>query len=254
MRRYIIKTGLALAAGLALGTLAPPRAGAQVNIPAPTTARREEALKKASNVRISASIYPFAIFQQSGYFSREGVGGTRTAHGRLTAVDVSFKIPRVYAPVEVGGWYWTRGSEFNLFEGTEYIYQLHARTFFKPDRTFGIQGSVLRGGYNIDNDFDDVVTSYTMFLLGEVSSALLMPQREFKHPWALQIGVGIYSNPTYDPTARRFNRGNYTRGFTSFVQGSVVLSEGLTLNVSQWYLRDRDLDYNRFLLGFGYSF
>jgi hypothetical protein len=247
--------------------LCPATARAQVGFNVGGRVSREQVQGSGEKpVSVSVVLYPIAVFQQSGRFGSR-IAGTRTLRGRLTALDVGYRLPRSRMTVEAGGWYWGRSERgFDFFDANEYVYQLHGRLFFTRTRELGIQAGVLKGGFFKGNNA--VSTSTTLFVISEVSSERAQrrtdpttegggdagagtPQRGRKPAaWAFQLGLGMYANPENDPG----QLSDYTRGFTGFVQGSVALGNNVSLNASVWYLRDRFLDYNRFTLGLGYGF
>ena len=199
-------------------------------------------------VSASVGLYPVASFQESGFFPRTGRSGTRSRTGSLVSLDVSYRpasVERNYI-FELGGWYWTEGA--GVPTGDDYVYQFHGRMFFSKRRDYGIQGAIIQTS---DRPLPNR-TSYTIFAIGELNSVNVNP-RGTGTPWAIQAGVGVFLDPTYDRQREQYG-GTDSEGFTVFIAPSLQLNTNLSLGASVWYLRSRQQDLNRVALGINYGF
>ena len=196
-------------------------AGAQLGF---TVTGRYQAVTQGSNRYGSVAFYPYAPFMRAGRFAEGGVG-TRTSDGMLFAADTGYTPPSGRA-LEFGAWFW-KSSDSD-------VYQIHAKAFF--NRELGVQigwiGSTQASG-----------NAYTLFLVHNLASANVAPQS--RRQWGIQSGAGII---------RDSSSGESSTDFTMFVQGSLEIGKKLSVNLTQWYLRNRIVDLNRFAVGLGYSF
>lgn len=174
----------------------------------------------------SISLYPVALYTVAGRLSNEAAG-TSTQAGVLLAADVGVKPAGRRSAYELGGWYWSRGSSD--------LYQIHARAFATP--ALGAQLSYLSSTSIGGN-------AYTAFLLYDLASRQFAPGSHLKK-WTIEMGLGMFIDAS---------GGRRTTSATLFTQASLGLGGRLSLNVGQWYLRDRSTDLNRFVAGLGYNF
>ena len=203
-------------------------AGAQLGF---TVTGRYEAVAQGSGRYGSVALYPLAPFMRAGIFA-EGGSGTKTAHGMLFAAEGGYTPPSGRS-IELGGWFWSSGDSD--------VYQIHGKTFF--NRELGVQLGWI-GSTGAEGN------ALTLFLIHDLASANVAPDSRRK--WGVQTGLGIIRAKAKDPT----NVGDEptSNDFTMFVQGSLEIGKNMSVNLTQWYLRNRITDLNRFALGVGYSF
>ena len=218
---------------LCIATAVSP-AFAQIGVPADrghiTGFKTDERTKKqqpiyGNNRYGSVGLYPLASFARAGLLSGGGAG-TATTSGGLVSVDFGLRSANARLPIEIGGWYWNSGNAD--------LYQVHVRAFVTPEVALQVA--------HIDSSKVNS-NSYTIFGIYELASRRVQP--DTRRPWTAQFGAGLF----FDATG-----GSTTTHFTTFAQGSVTLWGNLSLNASEWYVRDRSVDLNRFLLGIGYHF
>ncbi len=191
-----------------------------------TADARDEAVKKpGSKFYGSFSFYPLAAFETGGRLPNLSAG-TTTSYGTLFAADLGVKPARARGAIEIGTWYWN--------SGVSDLYQVHLRGFFTPE--LGVRAAYL-ASTSVSG------SAYTTFLVYDLTSRRIQPRA--RRRWTVETGLGVF----FDPTA-----GRTTSSFSMYVQGSVEIAKRITINGSQWYLRDRSADLNRFALGLGYSF
>ena len=202
----------------------------------------------------SVAVYPIAVFVNSGT-DAEGASGTSYDFGRLTSLDFGFRPPRSRTPLEFGGWFWGRGSDFNLTQRDNDQYQLHARVWFTTTRQLGLQVAMLdstRIKPTSQRPDRPDFRAYTAFLLYEFRSLEPSPDRQKR--WVVTTGVGFLRDATPLSSGSGRFEGKSTSEFTTFVQAALFFDKSLSLNLSEWYIRDREQDLNRFALGLGYKF
>ena len=209
------------AALMAVCVALPGTAGAQLGF---TVTGRYDAVTEGSGRYGSVAFYPLAPFMRGGRFA-EGGAGTRTQHGMLFSADVGFT-PASGRSTEFGGWFWGPGDSD--------VFQLHVKHFVT--REIGVQVGWIGSTRDSGN-------AYTLFGIYDLASGNVAP--EARRKWGVQTGLGIIKDDS---------SGSDSTDFTMFVQGSLEVGKNISVNVTQWYLRNRIVDLNRFALGIGYSF
>ena len=142
-------------------------------------------------------------------------------------------MPHTRAALEVGGWYWNSGSAD--------LYQAQGRVFFTPQ--LGAQLAYIASTRTPGDN------SYSGFLVYDLSSRQY--SRKARPRWALEFGLGLFRDTSKDQST---GTNSDTTDFSLYVSGSLEIAPRISLNASQWYLRDRNADLNRFALGIGFSF
>ena len=175
----------------------------------------------------SLSLYPVAIFATGGRIT-DTVAGAVSDSGLLVAGDVGVKLPRTRSALEIGGWYWNKGSSD--------LYQIQGRAFLTPQ--IGLQLSYIGSTNKLASGH-----TYSGFVVYDLTSQQFA--RRARPRWSVEFGLGLL---------RDVSAGQDTSDFSFFVSGSVEIAPRISINASQWYLRDRSADLNRFALGLGFSF
>ena len=173
----------------------------------------------------SLSVYPLAVFATGGRFP-DGTAGVRSDPGTLVSGNLGLKLPRTRSALEVGGWYWTKGSSD--------LYQIEGRGFFTPE--IGLQVSYL-GSTHVSG------SSWSAFALYDLSSRQF--SRRTRPRWNVEFGLGLFRDPSASSDSSEFSL---------FISAAVEIAPRISINASQWYLRDGSSDLNRFALGVGFSF
>jgi hypothetical protein len=168
-------------------------------------------------------VYPVAVFNSAGTFGA-GTSGTSTNAGGLVSATLGFRNPRSAKSTEIGGWYWTKGHGGDL-------YQLEARQYVAPEVALQLSrvASTSTSGQ-----------AYSAFAIYEFDSTRILP--DAPHAFGFQVAPGIFNDTS---------GGKNSYSFTAFVQGSYQFSKTMSLNASQWFVRDRGNDLTRFALGVG---
>lgn len=188
---------------------------------------RYDATTKAGNVGYgSFSYFPVAVFQSGGSFGN-GAVGTRSDFGSLVSGDFGLKLAKTTSALELGGWYWTKGSSD--------LYQIQGRAYFT--RELGLQVSYLSSTSTSGN-------AWATYLLYDLSS--LKFGRKVRPRWGIKTGIGLFQ----DVSAGSPKPTN----LTYFISGSIEVAPRVSINASTWYLRDRSADLTRLAVGLGYSF
>ena len=232
------------------------------------TASRLEARKKTDPLRyVGIGLYPLANFDTGGLFTQTGNAGTDNRFGGLISLDLGVvdqvtrtdkdtqkKYGEIHGRYEIGGWYWTTGNED--------LYEMHLRAI--SEGGFGLQAGYLNstkgflpkpGPASLKTD----ATAYDFFVIYDLSSHHLIPlekrQSKHYHPWNIEVGLGIYvDDATHYVNNFSVPSTRATANFTYFVQGSLLLTNRLSLSVSEWNFRDRYQDLNRVAVGLNYRF
>jgi hypothetical protein len=199
------------------------------------------AVAKLPPAPVEVDVYPLAVFTYSGALGNEG--GTVSFNGELFALNAPL-ISGKLESIELGGFYF-------LERESRDIYQFHLRLHATPE--WGTQIAYL----NTSNGHAPAITT---FLLYDLTSARMA--KSSRLPWALELGAGTYWNIGKDLRASEGTGDNVnftevprsTVNFTYYLNASVALSKKVSLSASQWYIRDRNGELNRFTLGLGFRF
>ncbi len=194
-------------------------------------ARYDASAKQGAVPYGSLSIYPVAIFATAGRnivsnANGNDVSGAVSVGGTLISGDVGVKLPRSRSALELGGWYWANGDTG--------LYQAQGRFFFTPQ--LGVQLAYL-GATRVAG------SAYSGFVVYDLTSRQFA--RRLRPRWSAELGLGLL---------RDTSGGQDTTDFSLFLSASVEIAPRISINASQWFLRDRSSDLNRFALGVGFSF
>lgn len=199
------------------------------------------AVVKLPSVPVDIGFYPFAVFSYSGALGNQG--GTLSFNGEVFTLNAALLAGKRQS-VELGGFYFAE-------RGGRDIYQANLRFHMTPE--WGTQIAYL----NTRNGHAPAITN---FLLYNLSSARVASNA--KRAWGLEIGIGTYWNVGKDLTAQNGAGGNVnfnevprsTVNFTYYLNASIAITKTVNLSASQWYIRDRNGELNRFTIGLGFRF
>ena len=195
-------------------------------------ARFDAATKQGAVPYGSLSLYPVAIFATAGRniqtnnAAGDEVSGAISVGGTLIAGNLGLKLPKSRSALEIGGWYWANGDTG--------LYQAQGRFFFTPQ--IGVQLAYL-GATRVGG------SAYSGFVVYDVTSRQF--SRRARPRWTAEAGLGLI---------RDTSSGQDTTDFSLFMSASLEIAPRVSINASQWFLRDRSADLNRFALGIGFSF
>lgn len=170
-------------------------------------------------------VYPYAGFRLGGSLPN-GTSGTTSNIGGLFSLDFGFRKRGHVDALEFGGWYWS--------DAHSNLYQVHGRYMFNPD--LGFQAALLnttRGAPNL----------YTLFAIYDLDSHRIGAKT--RRAFGIQFGVGTLLDSGQNKT---------TSDLSFYANARLNLATNITLNGTAWYVRDRNVDLNRFAVGLGYSF
>ena len=263
MKSTRIRLRLLLLLGLLL-TAGSYRAQAQqFGVPhRPLGSESEESEKKRFNYG-SLSILPVALFDIGGQYGG-GNAGTQTLLGGL--IDGEFGLEDVTPSSRrrgrytIGGWYWGRSGND--------LYEVHVRA--QAPKGLGLQvgylnttqGFVARPGPAGQTRATDAqavdlfvfygFSSYSVAKNAEDRKAL---SKRTKGNWSVEIGAGLYIDMSlHYLQAQQTYSSNSTANYTFYASGSIQLYRSLSLQATEWVLRDRLQELNRITVGLGYSF
>ncbi len=189
------------------------------------TGRHAENAVRAPATYGAIGLYPAAPFNSGGTFNG-GISGTRTNMGGLVYGTIGFQSPKGKKETELGAWVWATGK-------TD-LYQFEVRRYIGPEvalQLSKIQSTKAEG------------EGYSAFAIYTLDSSRVAPTSP--RAFGVQVAPGIF----YDTSGAA-----KTYSFTTFVQGSYEIGKNITLNASEWYVRDRGVDLTRFALGVGIGF
>ncbi len=223
--RRVISIAAAVCAVCALPKAAHAQFGYNANPGFTATARHGDNFVAAAPVYGSVYLYPVSEFNTAGSFST-GTSGTKSAAGSLVGANVGFQSATGRKNVEVGGWFWTKGSGD--------LYQVDVLKYVAPE--VAVQAATIGSTSTKER-------AYSFYGIYELDSRRVAPTAP--RSFGFQIAPGLYMDTA---------GGTTTYSFTSFVQGSYQIGKNLSLDASQWYIRDRGNDLTRFSVGVAMGF
>ena len=187
-------------------------------------------------------VFPGTVFSIAGQLLNEKLnqfeGGTRSIVGTVFNFDSISNLDRGRR-FEIGGFYFNPDSE-------RYgdLYQINARYF--PNKQIGFQvayidsteGKASSGSYHV---LLDLVSEGAGRTKGKKIGA--------------RLGIGLLQNFTkeFDAGSGGVIRSN-TANFSTFLDVSLEVLPRVSLNATEWFIRDRNADINRFGVGLSYKF
>jgi hypothetical protein len=189
---------------------------------------------------LSFGVYPLTVFSVAGAIQRSSdgafVGGTYSSTGITYSGDYVQLLDQSRR-LEVGGFY------YRAFDGSSDLYQVALRFFPTPVAGFQF-------GYIDSTMFPARTNSYHVLLQTEGRG--INGKEGAVH---MEFGVGILNNlsPQLNTGTGAYSSLS-TVNFSTFVDVSYGLSKNVKLLATEWYVRDRNDDINRFGLGVSFQF
>lgn len=195
---------------------------------------------KANPSSFSFNAY-FAAFSIAGPIPQEDSslkGGTKTVYGQLITVDKTLAFYKGERSFTLGGWY------FHPDKAGSDLYQIHARYHF--DRGLAAQFAIL-------DSTKTSARSASYHLIYKFSSEYFDPNSPTG--WTAELGIGALNNFTgTTDIVSGLETERSSLNFSTFAQFGVSLTKDLHLNLGYWFVRDRNVDINRFAVGFSVKF
>ena len=126
----------------------------------------------------------------------------------------------------IGGWIW-RAADGSLTQ-----WEMHSKYFFTP--RVGIQAGMLGASPGKGNP------PLSTFMVYDFNGP---GHPRHVQPWHLQAGLGAFVDTNGPPSG----------AFSGFIDGSVTIARGLSLDATYWNFKDSGVSSNRVGLGFGYQ-
>ncbi len=188
----------------------------------------------------TVGLFPATQFSVAGQLfdsdANEFVGGTRTVVGTVLTLDSISNLDNGRR-FELGGWFF-----FPNDGSVNDLYQLSARYF--PNKQIGFQIA-----YIDSTQFKASSASY--HLVFDVSSQGAGVTKGVTI--SSRLGVGALTNFTRDSDEFGVTRRRNTTNFSTFVDVSLEITKRLSINATEWFVRDRNNDVNRFGIGLSYK-
>lgn len=202
----------------------------------------QRAVLPAPRSQHTLGLYPGTVFSIAGQLLDEElnqlVGGTKSIVGTVVTYDVVSNLD-YGRRFELGGFYFSPDSD-------RYgdLYQLNARYF--PNKQIGFQVAYI--------DSTEIKASSGSFHVLFDISAQGAGRTKGKKIGA-RLGVGTLGNFTKDTSPDGTTRiRRQTFNFSTFLDASLEITPRLSLNATEWFIRDRNVDINRFGIGLSYKF
>jgi len=250
------KTPFVVAAVAVLSSVASAQIGQAFRSYSERTAGPE--VFKTGALTWTGTYFPLTNFSVSGAIGNGG--GTHAAWGQTIALSATRPL-RNGRDLSFGGWYFHSNDSKDL-------YQVQLGLFEKPHTIMGKDSkegdeAVLATSLGFQaaylNSNKGNASSTTALAIYDVD----LPKNRFR----LQFGGGLYFDladqiePTQNGTNTEFPLvPRHTVSLTYFANASLKLksrkpsSGAWSINGGVWYVHDRNVDFNRFTLGIGYSF
>lgn len=189
---------------------------------------------------LGVALYPATVFAVSGALVNSAnslTGGTRLTTGATLSFDEVLTAGK-QSTVSLSGFY------FRDYQGLTDLYQVAFSSF--PRYSYGFQFAFL------DSTLKSAPGATAHVILRFENQ---MAARSWKSPLQADLGIGIYSDfsPNYD-----FADGKYvveqSVNFSTFFEASYEIAPNVSIVGSEWYVRDRNDDVNRFGIGLSFSF
>lgn len=206
---------------------------------------KQEARTHAPRSQHSVGLYPLSIFSIGGLLRQPDnslVGGTRSIVGSIFSYDVVSNLD-YGRRFEFGGFY------FRPYDGNDGdLYQIAGRYF--PNKQIGFQVAYLN---STEAHGNSDASSFSYHVLIDVTA--VPTGRPDARQITARLGVGVLNNLSkeYQLSDNQFVSRS-TFNFSTFVDLSYSLGPRVSLNATEWYIRDRNADLNRFSVGASYRF
>ena len=188
----------------------------------------------------TVGVFPGTTFSVAGQLfdadANEFVGGTQSFVGTVLTLDSVSNLDNGRR-FELGGFFFfPDNSDVND------LYQVAARYF--PNKQIGFQVA-----YIDSSQFKASSASYHLLLDISTQGAGVTKGVTISS----RLGVGALTNFTRDRDENGVSTRRNSTNFSTFVDVSLEITKRLSLNATEWFIRDRNNDINRFGIGLSYK-